>query len=73
MIDLTVHKRFRYLLFSSLYFSEGLYQAVILIVTPIYLLNKNVPLPLITLIMGSIYPLTATLTQSRETPQITTL
>ena len=52
MIDLTVHKRFRYLLFSSLYFSEGLYQAVILIVTPIYLLNKNVPLPLITLIMG---------------------
>ena len=52
MIDLTVHKRFRYLLFSSLYFSEGLYQAVILIITPIYLLNKNVPLPLITLIMG---------------------
>jgi len=52
LIDLTVHKRFRYLLFSSLYFSEGLYQAVILIVTPIYLLNKNVPLPLITLIMG---------------------
>jgi MFS family permease len=52
LIDLTVHKRFRYLLFSSLYFSEGLYQAVILIVTPIYLLNKNIPLPLITLIMG---------------------
>jgi len=52
MIDLTVHKRFRYILFSSLYFSEGLYQAVILIITPIYLLNKNVPLPLITLIMG---------------------
>ena len=52
MIDLNVQKRFRYILFSSLYFSEGLYQAVILIVTPIYLLNKNVPLPLITLIMG---------------------
>jgi len=55
MIDLNVHKKFRYILFSSLYFSEGLYQAVILIVTPIYLLNKNVPLPLITLIMGMGY------------------
>jgi len=52
MIDLNIQKKFRYILFSSLYFSEGLYQAVILIVTPIYLLNKNVPLPLITLIMG---------------------
>lgn len=52
MIDLTLHKRFRYVLFGSLYFSEGLYQAVILIVTPIYLLDKNIPIPIITLIMG---------------------
>jgi MFS family permease len=52
VIDLTVHKNFRYVLFSSLYFAEGLYQALILIVTPIYLLEKNVPLPLLTLIMG---------------------
>ena len=52
MIDLTIHKKFKYLLFSSLYFSEGLYQAMILIITPLYLINKNVPLPLITLIMG---------------------
>jgi len=52
MIDLTVKKKFRYLLFSSLYFSEGLYQALILIVTPIYLIEKNVSLPLVTLIMG---------------------
>ncbi len=52
LIDLTAHKRFRYLLFSSLYFSEGLYQGLILIVTPIYLINKGVPLPLVTLIAG---------------------
>jgi len=51
-IDLTVHTRFRYLLFSSLYFSEGLYQGLILIVTPLYLLDKGVPLPLVTLIGG---------------------
>ena len=51
-IDLTIHSRFKYLLFSSLYFSEGLYQALILIVTPIYLIEKNVPLPLVTLIAG---------------------
>ena len=51
-IDLTVHTRFRYLLFSSLYFSEGLYQALILIVTPIYLIEKGVSLPFVTLIAG---------------------
>lgn len=52
MFDLYINKKFKYFLFSSLYFSEGLYQALILIVTPIYLINKNVPLPLVTLIMG---------------------
>jgi hypothetical protein len=40
------------LLFGSLYFSEGLYQGLILIVTPLYLLDKGVPLPLVTLIGG---------------------
>lgn len=52
MIDLTIYKKFKYLLFSSLYFSEGLYQAMILIITPLYLINKNIPLPIITLIAG---------------------
>lgn len=52
MINLSIHKRFKYILFTSLYFSEGLYQAMILIITPLYLLGKNVPLPIITLIMG---------------------
>lgn len=40
------------MLFSSLYFSEGLYQGLILIVTPLYLLDKGIPLPLVTLIGG---------------------
>lgn len=40
------------MLFGSLYVSEGLYQGLILIVTPIYLLGKGVPLPLVTLIAG---------------------
>jgi MFS family permease len=52
MFDLSTHKRFKYLLFSSLYFSEGLYQGLILIVTPLYLLDKGVSLPLVTLIGG---------------------
>jgi MFS family permease len=52
LIDLSVSKTFRYVLFSSLYFSEGLYQALILIVAPIYLIEKNIPLPIVTLIAG---------------------
>jgi len=52
MFDLSTHKRFKYLLFSSLYFSEGLYQGLILIVTPLYLLDKGISLPLVTLIGG---------------------
>jgi len=51
-IDLSAQKKFKYLLFTSLYFSEGLYQALILIVTPIYLIDKGVSLPLVTLISG---------------------
>jgi len=50
--DLSIQKKFKYLLFSSLYFSEGLYQALILIVTPIYLIEKGVSIPLVTLISG---------------------
>jgi len=52
VFDLTVNKKFRYLLFGCLYFSEGLYQGLILIITPIYLIEKGVPLPLVTLIAG---------------------
>jgi len=52
LIDIYLQKKFKYLLFSSLYFSEGLYQALILIVTPIYLIDKGVSLPVVTLISG---------------------
>jgi len=41
-----------YLLFCTLYFSEGLYQGLIVIVAPIYLIGKGIPLPLVTLIAG---------------------
>lgn len=51
-IDLNVHKRFRYVLFSSLYIAEGLYQTLLGLITPLYLLEKNVSIPLITLIIG---------------------
>ena len=52
MIDLTVHKKFRYILFSGLYLAEGLYQTMLILVTPLYLVEKNVPIPIITLVMG---------------------
>ena len=52
MIDLTIHKRFRYILFSGLYAAEGLYQTILILVTPLYLLEKNVPIPIITLVMA---------------------
>jgi MFS family permease len=52
MIDLTIHKRFRYVLFTGLYLAEGLYQTMLILITPLYLLDKNVPIPIITLVMG---------------------
>ncbi len=52
MVDLTIRKNFLYLLFCCLYFSEGLYQGLILIVTPLYLIEKGVSLPIVTLITG---------------------
>jgi MFS family permease len=51
-IDLSVHKRFRYFLFTSLYFAEGLYQTILVLITPLYLLEKNIPIPIITLVVG---------------------
>lgn len=51
-IDLRIHKRYRYVLFSNLYIAEGLYQTLLGLITPLYLLDKNVPIPIITLIIG---------------------
>jgi len=51
-IDLNKHERFRYVLFTGLYLAEGLYQTMLLLVTPLYLVERNVPIPIITLVMG---------------------
>jgi len=52
MFDLSVHKKFKYVLFASLYIAEGLYQTTLLLITPLYLLDKNIPIPVITLVIG---------------------
>ena len=51
-IDVSVYKKFRYVLFTGLYLGEGLYQTVLILITPLYLLDKNVPIPIITLVVG---------------------
>ena len=55
LIDLNKYKKFKLLLFGGLYFAEGIYQAMILIVGAIYLLDKEIPIPLITLLGGLVY------------------
>jgi len=52
LIDLTVNKKFRYLLFFCLYLSEGLYIAIITIIIPLFLLENDISLPIITLVTG---------------------
>ena len=52
LADLLLRNNYRYLLFSSFYFSEGLYYAILMIITPLYLVDKGVSLPLVTLIIG---------------------
>ena len=52
MIDITKKSRSKYILFGSLYFSEGLQFALTTVVISIYLLNKGISIPLTTLIAG---------------------
>jgi UMF1 family MFS transporter len=52
VIDLTIQKKFRYLLFINLYLSEGLYTAIITIIIPLFLQENNIPLSIITLVTG---------------------
>jgi MFS family permease len=47
-----LHNKYRYFLFSILYFAEGIYYTVLIIITPLYLLDKDISLPIITLIIG---------------------
>lgn len=43
MIDINKYSSSKYLLFGSLYFSEGLQLAIATVIIPIYLLEKNFP------------------------------
>lgn len=52
MIDLEKYRLSKYVLFFSLYFSEGLMIAITTFIIPFYLLEKGVSLPLTTLIVG---------------------
>jgi MFS family permease len=52
MIDLTLQKKYRYLLFLNLYLCEGLYLALITIIIPLFLLENEISLSIITLVTG---------------------
>ena len=52
MIDVNKNNLMKYLLFSSLYFSEGILWIIASLILPIYLVEKDVSLPLTTLVSG---------------------
>ena len=52
MIDLTVNKKFKYILFADLYFPEGLIDVISPILIPIYLINKGLPVEIVTIVVG---------------------
>ena len=52
MIDVNKNNLMKYLLFGSLYFSEGILWIIASLILPIYLVEKNVSLPLTTLVSG---------------------
>lgn len=54
MIDITKSGSSKYLLFASLYFTQGIILAIGQLIIPVYLIEKGFPLPLITIIVGII-------------------
>jgi len=52
LIDISEKSYLKYLLFGSLYFSEGLEFALILVIIPIYLIESGVSIPIATLVTG---------------------
>jgi len=54
MIDINKYSSFKYILFGSLYFLEGLQLAIATVIIPIYLLEKNFPPKLATFVIGMI-------------------
>ena len=54
MIDINKYNSLKYLLFGSLYLSEGLQLAIATVIIPIYLLEKNFPPEFATFVIGMI-------------------
>jgi MFS family permease len=52
LFDLNINKKLRYLLFCFLYLCEGLYLAIITIIIPLFLNEKEIALPIITIVTG---------------------
>ncbi len=52
MIDISKRSWQKYLLFGSLYFSEGLHMSLAEVIVPIYLLSKGISIPIVTLVAG---------------------
>ena len=54
MIDISRRSYLKYLLFGSLYFTEGVFKAVGLVIIPVYFVEKGISLPLTTFVIGII-------------------
>ena len=52
MIDLIIYKKFRYLLFGSLYYTEGLVKVISVLILPLYFLEKGISPDIATLVIG---------------------
>ena len=55
MIGISIHQHSKYLLFGSLYFSQGIIYTIASVYLPIYLIEKNVPIETATIIIGITY------------------
>ena len=54
MIDISKRSFLKYLLFGSLYFSEGLIMAIAFVIIPVYFVELGISLPITTLVIGII-------------------
>jgi MFS family permease len=52
MIDIAKSKFLKYVLFANLYFIQGIILTIAWVILPIYLVDRSVPLPLTTLVIG---------------------
>jgi MFS family permease len=55
MIDIEKRSVTKYVLFGTLYFSQGIMYALSILLIPIYFLEKNIPVEIITAIIGILY------------------